>query len=95
MCKGFQAEDARTGTATGPSPAGGSGRRRPRVSSTYQYTSVRDHALVMVRAVVEGVLKSQNLDAIFYPTQPRRAPLFTAPPDPPGGVRESRSISPI
>jgi amidase len=55
----------------------------------YRYTSVRDHALVMVRAVLEGVLESQNLDAIFYPTQPRRAPLLTAPPDPPGGLRES------
>jgi amidase len=55
----------------------------------YRYTSVRDHALVMVRAVIDGVLKSQNLDAIFYPTQPRRAPLLTASPDAPGGLRES------
>jgi amidase len=44
---------------------------------------------MMVRAVIEGVFRSDNLDAILYPTQPRRAPLLTAPPDPPGGVRES------
>lgn len=55
----------------------------------YNYTSVRDHALAMIRAVFEGIFRSQNLDAIVYPTQPRRAPLLSAPPDPPGGVRES------
>ena len=51
----------------------------------YQYTSVRDHALPMVRAVVEGILTAQKLDALVYPTLPRRPPLLTAPPDPPGG----------
>ena len=55
----------------------------------YRYTSVRDHGVVMIRAVFEGVFRSQNLDAIVYATQPRRAPLLSAPPDPPGGVRES------
>jgi amidase len=55
----------------------------------YHYTSVRDHALPMVRAVIEGILTSEKLDAVVYPTQPRRAPLLTAPQDPPGGVRES------
>jgi amidase len=52
----------------------------------YRYTSVRDHALPMVRALVEGILKSQELDAIVYPTLPKRPPLLTAPPDPPGGA---------
>jgi amidase len=51
----------------------------------YRYTSVRDHALPMVRAIIEGILTSQKLDAIVYPTQPKRPPLLTAPPDPPGG----------
>jgi amidase len=55
----------------------------------YRYTSVRDHALPLVRAVVEGILVSQNLDAIVYPTSPRRPALLSAPPDPPGGARES------
>ena len=51
----------------------------------YRYTSVRDHALPMVRAVVEGILTSQTLDAIVYPTSPRRPALIVAPPDVPGG----------
>ena len=36
----------------------------------YRYTSVRDHALPMVRAVIEGLLTSQKLDALVYPTLP-------------------------
>jgi amidase len=55
----------------------------------YQYTSVRDYGLPMMRAAVEGVLASQKLDAIVYPTSPRRPTLLTAPPDPPGGGRDS------
>jgi amidase len=55
----------------------------------YRYTSVRDHALPMVRAVVEGMLAAEKLDAIVYPTASRRPPLIAAPPDVPGGGRES------
>jgi amidase len=51
----------------------------------YRYTTVRDHALPMVRAIIEGILRSQNLDTIVYPTQPKRPNLLTAPPEPPGG----------
>jgi amidase len=51
----------------------------------YRYTSVRDHGLSLVRAVIDGILTAQTLDAIVYPTNPRRAPLITDPPDPPGG----------
>jgi amidase len=51
----------------------------------YRYTSVHDYALPMVRTIIEGVLASQKLDAIVYPTLPKRTPLLTAPPDPPGG----------
>jgi amidase len=52
----------------------------------YRYTSVRDHALPMVRAIIEGLLTSQKLDALVYPTLPTRPPLTTAPPNPPGGT---------
>ena len=38
----------------------------------YQYTSVRDHALPLVRDVLDGVLTANKLDAIVYPTDPRR-----------------------
>ena len=51
----------------------------------YRYTSVRDHALPMVRAIVDGILASEKLDAIVYPTAPRRPALITAPPEIPGG----------
>jgi amidase len=52
----------------------------------FRYTSVRDHALPMVRAIIEGILASQKLDALVYPTLPTRPPLITAPPNPPGGT---------
>jgi amidase len=52
----------------------------------YRYTSVRDFGLPMVRAAVEGMLASQQLDAIVYPTSSRRPALIASPPDPPGGA---------
>ena len=52
----------------------------------YRYTSVRDHALPMVRALIEGLLTSQKLDALVYPTLPTRPPLISAAPTPPGGT---------
>src|SRR5215216_3471777 len=35
----------------------------------YRYLAVRDHGLPLVRMIIEGILTSQNLDAIIYPTQ--------------------------
>jgi amidase len=57
----------------------------------YQYTSVRDHGLPLVRAVLNGILADNKLDAIIYPTASRRSPLIAAPPDPPGGAAGSGS----
>ncbi len=51
----------------------------------YTYTAVRDHALPLVRATLEGVLASNTLDAMVYPTVPRRPALITAPPAPRDG----------
>jgi amidase len=51
----------------------------------YRYTSVRDHGLPLVRAVIQGLLTTQKLDALVYPTLPKRPPLLTEPPEPPGG----------
>ena len=45
----------------------------------YRYTSVRDHGLPLVRAAVEGMLASQKLDAIVYPTASRRPGLIADP----------------
>lgn len=72
----------------GPNPARWGLLKREAESGTlddYRYTSVRDHALPMVRAVVAGILASQRLDAIVYPTAPRRPALIAAPPEVPGG----------
>ena len=52
----------------------------------YKYLSVRDHGLPLVRQVVEGVFAANKLDAIVYPTGPRRPPQIVAPLEPPGGA---------
>jgi amidase len=76
----------------GPNPSRWALFKREAESGTvedYRYTSVRDHGLPMVRAAIEGILASQKLDAIVYPTSSRRPSLLSAIPDPPGGGRES------
>jgi amidase len=60
-------------------------------TNDYQYTSVRDHALPLVRAVLDGILKADNLDAIAYPTASRRPQRIDAPAEPPGGAAGSGS----
>jgi amidase len=46
----------------------------------YRYKAVHDFGLPMIRAVVEGMLASQQLDAIVYPTASRRPELIAALP---------------
>ncbi len=82
----------------GPNPVRWSLMKREASSGTlddYQYTSVRDFGLPLMRAVVEGIFSSQKLDAIVYPTASRRPGLIAAPPDPradaPGGPPTSGS----
>jgi len=41
-----------------------------------RYTAVRDHGLPLVRAAIDGLLASQKLDAIVYPTSSRRPGLI-------------------
>jgi amidase len=38
----------------------------------YEYVAMRDHGLPLARAIVDGMLKDQNLDAIVYPTSSSR-----------------------
>jgi amidase len=57
----------------------------------YQYTSVREHALPLVRAVLDGILTADKLDAIVYPTASRRPQLIAAPAEVPGGAAGSGS----
>jgi amidase len=76
------------GDGAGPNPARWGLMKREAGSGTlddFGYTSVRAHGLPLVRAVVEGVLESQRLDAIVYPTVSRRPALIAAPPEIPGG----------
>jgi amidase len=73
--------NASRGDGSGPNPSRWSLFKREAGSgglSDYRYTSVREHALPLVRAVVEGVLAAQKLDAIVYPTSPRRPALIAA-----------------
>jgi amidase len=72
----------------GPNPSRWSLMKRELASGAlddYRYTSVRDHGLPLVRAAVEGLLASQTLDAIVYPTSPTRPGLIAAPPTGAGG----------
>ena len=38
----------------------------------FEYIAMQEHGLPLVRAYVEGILRKENLDAILYPTSPRR-----------------------
>src|SRR5262249_39170208 len=71
----------------GPNPSRWTLFKRELESGTlddYRYTSVRDHGLPMMRAVVDGIIAAQKLDAIVYPTSSRR-PGFIAESGAPGG----------
>ena len=50
----------------------------------YQYLSVHEHGLEMVRAMVSGVMAEERLDAIVYPTATRRP--SKSDDDPPAAV---------
>ena len=54
----------------------------------YEYLTVRDHALPLVRGIIGGLIKSEKLDAIVYPTSPVRPRRVDPDPNPrsePGG----------
>jgi amidase len=73
---------ATRGDGAGPNPSRWTLFKREVESGTmedYRYTTVRDHGLPLVRAVVEGLLTSQRLDAIVYPTSSRRPGLIADP----------------
>ena len=41
----------------------------------YEYVAMMDHGLPMVRSLILGLIASERLDAIVYPTSPRRPSL--------------------
>ena len=44
--------------------------------SGHEYVAMRDHGLPLARSLVEGILASENLDAMVYPTSPTRPALL-------------------
>ena len=90
-------ERAQVVTSPRPDGAGPNATRwsmfgRELVSGTpddYKYLAVRDHGLPLVRQITEGVFASEHLDAVVYPTSPRRPDLIAAPPETPGGASTS------
>jgi amidase len=86
--------NAPTAAGASPNPVRWSLMVRESASGTltdYHYTSVRDHALPLVRAILDGILKTHNVDAIAYPTASRRPQRNDAPAEPPGGAAGSGS----
>ena len=49
-----------------------------------RYKAVHDHVLPAVRMLVEGLIETNKLDAIVYPTSSRRPGLIAGPADPSG-----------
>ncbi len=56
-----------------------------------EYLTIRDHALPLVRAELDGLMKTNGLDAIVYPTSPKRPARTDI--DPVTGGPESRSAT--
>ncbi len=76
----------------GPNPPRWTLFKRELASGTMtdaRYVAVHDFGLPMVAAIIEGAMKAERLDAIVYPTSPRRPELLSTPPDAPGGPSTS------
>ena len=56
-----------------------------------EYQAVREHGLALVRSFIDGILESKKLDAIVYPTSPRRPSRIDADSSSGG----TRGVSPI
>jgi amidase len=86
--------NAPTPEGASPNPGRWSLMIRESTSGTltdYQYASVRDHGLPLVRSILDGILKADTIDAIVYPTSSRRPQRIDAPAEPPGGAAGSGS----
>ena len=60
----------------------------------YRYLVVRDQGLALVRAGIEGLLAAEKLDAIVYPTSPRRPGRIDTDPTPAGSAAATGPGSP-
>jgi amidase len=80
----------------GPNPSRWNLMKREAASGKldeYRYTVVRDQGLTLVRASLEGIFSSMNLDAIVYPTSPKRPAQIAAPPSESGGVGSATNFA--
>jgi amidase len=80
----------------GPNPSRWTLFKREAESGTltdYRYTSVHDHGLPMVQAAVDGIIVSQKLDAIVYPTSSRRPGLIADTGAAGGGAPSATNIA--
>jgi amidase len=59
----------------------------------YRYTSVHEQGLALVRTTLEGMISSNQLDAIVYPTSPRRPAQIAAPAEAGGGVGSATNFA--
>ncbi|MEM9208961.1 MAG: amidase family protein [Pseudomonadota bacterium] len=57
----------------------------------YEYIAVRDHALPLMRGIVAGLIESENLDAIVYPTSHVRPRRVDPQPNPDGAPGSGQS----
>lgn len=57
----------------------------------YDYLAVRDYALPLMRGIIGGLMESESLDAIVYPTSPIRPERVDPDPDPEGAPGSGKS----
>jgi amidase len=60
--------------------------------SDHEYEAVFEHGLPLIRTIVRGLMDSEDLDAIIYPTQPRRPTRLNSDPTPSVGERRPSPI---
>ena len=60
--------------------------------SDHEYEAVFEHGLPLIRTIVRGLMDSEDLDAILYPTQPRRPTRLNPDPTPSLGERRPSPI---
>ncbi len=80
----------------GPNPSRWTLMKREAASGKlddYRYTSVRDYGLPLVRAALEGIISSNKLDAIVYPTSPKRPAQIAAPAAEGGGAGSATNFA--
>jgi amidase len=80
----------------GPNPSRWNLMKREAASGKlddFRYTSIRDQGLALVRTTLEGMINSNKLDAIVYPTSPKRPALIDAPAGDTGGVGSATNFA--